>query len=51
VEKCVLEPNGNFYIEGIKALSDDAQRAELMREIKSLAFEVKELKGMLATRE
>ena len=51
VEKCVLEPNGNFYIEGIKALSDDAQRAELMREIKSLAFEVKELKGMLAARE
>ena len=51
VEKCVLEPNGNFYMEGIKALSDDAQRAELMREIKSLAVEVKELKGMLAARE
>jgi uncharacterized membrane protein YcaP (DUF421 family) len=51
VEKCVLEPNGNFYMEGIKALSDDAQRAELMREIKSLAIEVKELKGMLAARE
>jgi uncharacterized membrane protein YcaP (DUF421 family) len=51
VEKCVLEPNGNFYMEGIKALSDDAQRAELMREIKALAIEVKELKGMLAARE
>ena len=51
VEKCVLEPNGNFYMEGIKALSDDAQRAELMREIKALAVEVKELKGMLAARE
>ena len=51
VEKLVLEPNGNFYMEGIKALSDDAQRAELMREIKSLAVEVKELKGMLAARE
>jgi uncharacterized membrane protein YcaP (DUF421 family) len=51
VEKCVLEPNGNFYMEGIRALSDDAQRAELMREIKALAVEVRELKGMLAARE
>jgi uncharacterized membrane protein YcaP (DUF421 family) len=50
VEKCVLEPNGNFYMEGIKAMSDDAQRAELMREIKALAGEVRELKGMLAAR-
>ncbi|RSL15977.1 uncharacterized protein DUF421 [Edaphobacter aggregans] len=51
IEKCVLESNGNFYMEGIKSMSDDAQRAELMREIKSLAVEVKELKGMLAARE
>jgi uncharacterized membrane protein YcaP (DUF421 family) len=50
VEKCVLEPNGNFYMEGVKSLSDDAQRAELMKEIKALAVEVSELKGMLATR-
>ncbi len=51
VEKCVLEANGNFYMEGIKAMSDDAQRADLMRELKALAIEVKELKGMLAARE
>ena len=51
VEKCVLEPNGNFYMEGIKSMSDDAQRAELMREIKALSVEVRELKGMLAARE
>ena len=50
VEKCVLEPNGNFYMEGIKSMSDDAQRAELMREIKALAGEVSELKEMLAAR-
>jgi uncharacterized membrane protein YcaP (DUF421 family) len=50
VEKCVLEPNGSFYMEGIKSMSDDAQRAELMREIKSLAVEVSELKGLLAAR-
>ncbi len=50
VEKCVLEPNGNFYMEGIKSMSDDAQRAELMREIRALASEVSELKGLLAAR-
>ncbi len=51
VEKCVLEPNGNFYMEGIKSMSDDAQRAELMREIKALSVEVRELKGLLSARE
>jgi uncharacterized membrane protein YcaP (DUF421 family) len=51
VEKCVLEANGNFYMEGIKSMSDDAQRAELMKEIKALSGEVRELKGMLAARE
>jgi uncharacterized membrane protein YcaP (DUF421 family) len=50
VERCVLEPNGNFYIEGIRSMSDDAQRSELMKEIKALAVEVSELKGMLAAR-
>jgi uncharacterized membrane protein YcaP (DUF421 family) len=51
MEKCVLEPNGNFYMEGIKSMSDDAQRAALMAEIKALAVEVKELKGLLSARE
>ena len=54
VEKCVLEPNGNFYIEGIKSRSDDAQRADLrleMREsIAALTREVKELRAELAAR-
>jgi uncharacterized membrane protein YcaP (DUF421 family) len=50
VEKCVLEPNGNFYMEGIKAMSDDAQRAELMKAIESLTREVKDMRAELATR-
>jgi uncharacterized membrane protein YcaP (DUF421 family) len=50
VEKCVLEPNGNFYMEGIKALSDDAQRANLMRAIESLTHEVQRMRAELATR-
>ena len=48
VEKCVLEPNGNFYIEGIKSMSDDAQRAALMKAIESLTREVKDMRAELA---
>jgi uncharacterized membrane protein YcaP (DUF421 family) len=54
VEKCVLEPNGNFYIEGIKSKSDDAQRADIRNEIReglaALNREVKELRAELAAR-
>lgn len=50
VEKLVLEPNGNFYMEGIKSMSDDAQRAELMKAIESLTREVKDMRAELALR-
>ena len=50
VEKLVLEPNGNFYMEGIKSMSDDAQRAELMKAIESLTREVKDMRVELAAR-
>jgi uncharacterized membrane protein YcaP (DUF421 family) len=50
VEKCVLEPNGNFYMEGIKSMSDDAQRAELMKAIEVLTREVKDMRAELAMR-
>jgi uncharacterized membrane protein YcaP (DUF421 family) len=50
VEKCVLEPNGTFYMEGIKSMGDDAQRAELMKAIELLSREVKEMRAELATR-
>jgi uncharacterized membrane protein YcaP (DUF421 family) len=50
VEKCVLEPNGNFYIEGISSMSDDAQRAALMDAIASLTREVKDMRAQLAAR-
>jgi uncharacterized membrane protein YcaP (DUF421 family) len=47
VEKCVLEPNGNFYMEGIKSMSDDAQRAELMKAIEALTREVREMRAAM----
>jgi uncharacterized membrane protein YcaP (DUF421 family) len=50
VEKLVLEPNGNFYMEGIKSMSDDAQRAQLMRAIEALTHEVKEMRAELSAR-
>jgi uncharacterized membrane protein YcaP (DUF421 family) len=50
VEKCVLEPNGNFYLEGIKSMSDDAQRAELKKAIEELHLEVKQMRTELAAR-
>jgi uncharacterized membrane protein YcaP (DUF421 family) len=50
VEKCVLEPNGNFYLEGIKSMSDDAQRAELRKSIEELHLEIKQMRIDLAAR-
>ena len=50
VDKCVLEPNGNFYIEGNKALSDHSQRAQIMKAIGDLTLEVKQLRAELAAR-
>jgi uncharacterized membrane protein YcaP (DUF421 family) len=50
VEKCVLEPNGTFYVEAITPSTDDTQRAEVLELIRSLSAEVKELKVLLAAR-
>jgi uncharacterized membrane protein YcaP (DUF421 family) len=50
VERCVLEPNGNFYLEGIKSMSDDSQRAVMLEAIELLTREVREMRTELATR-
>lgn len=50
VEMCVLEPNGTFYVEGKKPSSDDAQRVEILKLVRSLSAEVQELKVMLAAK-
>jgi uncharacterized membrane protein YcaP (DUF421 family) len=50
VEKCVLEPNGTFYVEGKTPSSDDAQRKEVLDLVRSLSIEVRELKVLLAAR-
>jgi uncharacterized membrane protein YcaP (DUF421 family) len=50
VAKCVLEPNGNFYIEERKPSTDEAERAELMRAVESLTREVREMRAEMAER-
>ena len=50
VETLVLEPNGNFYAEGVKSMSDDAQRAAMMKAIETLTGEVRQMREELGTR-
>ncbi|GGG83421.1 DUF421 domain-containing protein [Edaphobacter dinghuensis] len=50
VEKCVLEPNGTFYVEGVTPSSDEAERAEILALVRTLSTEVRELKVLLAAR-
>ena len=47
VEKCVLEGNGNFYVEQVDPLSEGRQRSEILRDIRLLTAEVKELRTLL----
>ena len=48
VERCVLEPNGTFYIEPIKPSFDDKQRTEIVEAVRALTLEVRELRAKLA---
>jgi uncharacterized membrane protein YcaP (DUF421 family) len=47
VEKCVLEPNGTFYVEQMEPGSDDAARARILDAVLALTAEVKSLKAQL----
>lgn len=50
VEKCVLEPNGNFYVEAIKPTQDEAQVMALQRAIERLTLEVQAMRAQLPAR-
>ena len=47
VEKCVLEPNGTFYVEPRKPSSDDMDRAEILSLVRTLTSEVRELRSLI----
>lgn len=50
VERCVLEPSGNFYVEQKDPLREGKERGEILKQISALTAEVQELKAMLAAR-
>ena len=50
VERCVLEPSGNFYVEQKDPLKESTERGEILKQITTLTAEVKELKAMIAAR-
>jgi len=50
VEKCVLEPNGNFYIEIRKPSFADVHFASLSDQLTALTAEMKQLRADLAAR-
>lgn len=50
VAKCVLEPNGTFYIEGRKPSDDELQETAMMRKMDEMAAELKEIRQQLAER-
>lgn len=47
VERCVLEPNGAFYVEAMKPSPDQAQVAALEKAIEMLTREVREMRTQL----
>lgn len=47
VARCVLEPNGAFYMEGRKPSADEDRQKILLNKIDDLSREVKSLRAML----
>ncbi len=45
VRRCVLEPDGTFYLEGIEPSFSDKQHAELLERLDALSREVAALRG------
>jgi uncharacterized membrane protein YcaP (DUF421 family) len=50
VERCVLEPSGNFFVEQVDPLREGRQRSEILKDIQTLTAEIQELKTLLAAR-
>lgn len=50
IEQCVLEPNGTFYIQGLRPNSSERDQAKLMAALQALSDEVKSLRAQLDSR-
>lgn len=51
VKKCVLEPNGTFYIEGYTPSSSEKQHSQLVEQIEALTKEVHQLRDLINTKD
>ncbi|WP_446745757.1 DUF421 domain-containing protein [Silvibacterium acidisoli] len=47
VERCEIEPNGGFYIEGRKPSSEDSRQGELLARLDALGEEMKAIRARL----
>jgi uncharacterized membrane protein YcaP (DUF421 family) len=50
VQKCVLEPNGTFYVEGKKPSSETLERQRMIEALAALSTEVKALRREIEAR-
>ena len=50
VEKCVLEPNGTFYVEPKKPSAEETELASLQSAVESLTLEIKQMRAQLSSR-
>lgn len=48
VEKCVLEPNGTFYVEARTPSFEDEERKAMLDLLRSLTHEVRELRAQIS---
>jgi len=51
VSKCVLQPNGTFYVEAVKPSFEDAERQEILSLIRTLTTEVRELHASFSAKQ
>ncbi|HKO18508.1 MAG TPA: YetF domain-containing protein [Acidobacteriaceae bacterium] len=49
VEKCVLEPNGTFYVEAKKPSTEETELASLQSAVEALTLEIKQMRAQLAS--
>ena len=47
IEKCVLDPNGTFLVEGKDDINDSKFKKEVLEKIEALSRQISELKGQL----
>ena len=50
VKRCVLEPNGTFYVEGVSPSGEARERTEMLETLRALRLEVGELRARMVAR-